>query len=442
MILVGLTFALLAVTLPADSLVVSWRNFAVSTLSLYGETAIDIFEKKGHHALSEHLNQLESTSDIKVYLFDKEGSSLGETKPPPVVREVALRTADGKGVALQRFRKVRLVAKRLVGQDGGLYVIVAEIPAVPFTGFSSVSGTRLIRVMAVTVIAGIVCFWLAKYLTSPIGKLQAATRRFANGDLKVRVGSHVGGRRDEIAQLAHDFDVMAARIEALISAQSRLTRDISHELRSPLARLSVALELARKEAGKGAVEALNRIECETDRLNGMIGQLLTLTRLESGTDVVEKAQVDLTGLIGEIINDAEFEAQSRDCSVRFSSDEEITIPGVKDLLKRAIENVVRNGLHYTAAGTEVEVSVIPPPQDGGQFVLVLVRDHGRGVDEDVLPNLFQPFFRVGEARDRSTGGTGLGLAIAERAVRLHGGTISAANASGGGLVVEIRLPVS
>jgi two-component system sensor histidine kinase CpxA len=300
----------------------------------------------------------------------------------------------------------------------------------------------LIRLFAIITVAGFVCFWLARYLANPIRKLGSATRALADGNLKVRVGSAVGGRRDEIAELAADFDMMAERIEALIDAQARLTRDISHELRSPLTRLSVALELARKKAEEDATEALDRIEREVNRLNEMIGQLLTLTRVETGTDRIQKVPVDLADLIAGVVEDAEFEAQGRNCSVSFSFDEEIPIAGVRDLLRSAIENVVRNGIRHTRQGTAVEITLGRIKQDSDVFAVVRTRDHGQGVPEEVIPELFQPFYRAGEARERSTGGAGLGLAIAERAVRLHGGTIKAANADEGGLIVEIRLPLS
>jgi two-component system sensor histidine kinase CpxA len=442
MILVGLTFAVAAFTLRTDSVVLEWRAFAIDALTLYGQEAIEAMEKGNYSVLSEYLNQIEEKAKIRMFLFDEKGLLLSKAQPPPSASDLALRASSGEKIESSRFRKNPLLAKRIEGRSGRPYVIVAEMPGGPLSRFFGVRPNQLIRLFAIITVAGFVCFWLARYLANPIRKLGSATRALADGNLKVRVGSAVGGRRDEIAELAADFDMMAERIEALIDAQARLTRDISHELRSPLTRLSVALELARKKAEEDATEALDRIEREVNRLNEMIGQLLTLTRVETGTDRIQKVPVDLADLIAGVVEDAEFEAQGRNCSVSFSFDEEIPIAGVRDLLRSAIENVVRNGIRHTRQGTAVEITLGRIKQDSDVFAVVRTRDHGQGVPEEVIPELFQPFYRAGEARERSTGGAGLGLAIAERAVRLHGGTIKAANADEGGLIVEIRLPLS
>jgi len=235
---------------------------------------------------------------------------------------------------------------------------------------------------------------------------------------------------------------MAAQIETLVMSQRRLLGDISHELRSPLVRLSVALGLVKRRAeteAPGLIEPLNRIERESERLNDLIGQLLTLTRLETSPGDVAKTPIVLQDLIGQIVADADFEAQAGNRKVEFPNPEECKVWGNVELLQSAIENVVRNGVHYTAENTTVSVTLRCAKEGGA---LISVRDHGKGVPVEALNDLFRPFYRVADARDRRTGGTGLGLAISERAVRLHGGTITAANAPEGGLVVEIMLPVT
>jgi two-component system sensor histidine kinase CpxA len=269
-----------------------------------------------------------------------------------------------------------------------------------------------------------------------VTKLRAATQELARGNLSARVAPAFGNRRDELAALATDFDQMAEQIETLVNGQRRLLGDISHELRSPLARLNVALELARQRAGAEAATALQRIEREAEMLNEMIGQLLALTRLETHTDAVEKSSFDLVQLVREIVDDAEYEARNRNRSVQFDSPESCNILGNEQLLRRAIENVVRNAVQYTAEGTAIEVKL-----ECGEQAVITVRDHGPGVPAETLDKLFRPFYRVDEARDRNSGGTGLGLAIAERAVRLHGGTVEAANLSTAGLLVTITLPI-
>lgn len=234
---------------------------------------------------------------------------------------------------------------------------------------------------------------------------------------------------------------MAERIETLVNAQQRLIRDISHELRSPLTRLGVALELARRRASPEAGTALDRIGREAESINEMIGQLLTLSRAESGTDGFSNVRIDLCALVQAIADDANFEAQSRDRSVRVVSCEPCITIGAAELLRSAIENVVRNAVHYTAQGTEVEVTLQCEMVVDEKCAVISVRDKGAGVPEEAIDKIFRPFYRVEDARDRQTGGTGLGLAIAARAMRLHGGAIKAANMAGGGLVVEISLPI-
>jgi len=176
-------------------------------------------------------------------------------------------------------------------------------------------------------------------------------------------------------------------------------------------------------------------------MNVMIGQLLALSRSESGADVLAKVKVDLGALLQEITDDADFEARDRDCSVRVIRFEPSFTVGELELIRSAIENVVRNAVRYTSSGTQVEVSLTSEPVNGHRYAVVRVRDHGKGVPDAAIAEIFRPFYRVEDARDRKSGGTGLGLAIAARAVRLHDGTISAENAPDGGLIVEIRLPV-
>jgi two-component system sensor histidine kinase CpxA len=273
-------------------------------------------------------------------------------------------------------------------------------------------------------------------------KLSEATRSLSSGDLDARVGPAVGKRHDELSDLANDFDFMAERVGSLVMTQRQLLSDISHELRSPLARLNVALGLARQRAGENAGEALDRIEREAERLNELIGQLLVLAQLEADTGEHESTFVDMARLISEVVADADFEARSRGRSVSVVASEPMTLSANESLLRSAVENVVRNAARYTAEGTKVEVSLARRVSDEGAVAAVVsVRDHGPGVPPEALDDLFRPFYRVADARDRKTGGTGLGLAISERAVRWHAGSLTAENVEDGGLLVEIRLPL-
>jgi two-component system sensor histidine kinase CpxA len=235
---------------------------------------------------------------------------------------------------------------------------------------------------------------------------------------------------------------MAERIDSLITSQRRLISDISHELRSPLARLYVALELARSRVGEEGSAELDRIEREAERLTELIGQLLTLTGLESGIESGNRTSLALHKLLEEIAADGEYEAHLKNKRVRISSNTECIIHANAGLLRSAIENVVRNAVRYTLEGTEVTISSEMEGATEPRFVVIRIRDHGSGVPEEKLAEIFKPFYRIADSRDRQSGGTGLGLAITERALRLHNGTVTASNASGGGLLVELRLPVN
>lgn len=291
---------------------------------------------------------------------------------------------------------------------------------------------RWLALLITLVISTLVCFWLARYLSSPIGRLRDATHRLAGGEFSVRVGD-LGGRKDEIADLAADFDSMADKIQQLLHSRQQLLQDISHELRSPLARLQVALALARRE-GTGA---LDRIERDLLRLDALIEEVLALSRLESSPDIMLDEMVDLSTLVAGIINDSSLEAGQKPCTLDARIAPTVMVEGNAELLRRAIENIIRNAIKYTAADTSVHLTLTVADQQ----VLIQVCDEGAGVDDTDLATIFDPFVRLDSARERQTGGYGLGLAIASKAVELHGGRILARNREGSaGLCVELALP--
>ena len=287
-------------------------------------------------------------------------------------------------------------------------------------------------------LSSLVCFWLAWYLTSPIRKLQHAAKQLSEGKLDTRVSQHMGNRKDEIADLGYEFDLMAARLQTLIINQKQLLSDVSHELRSPLARLQVAVGLARKKTGKEAEEDLRRIEQETERLDDLVGQSLTLSRLDAGADYPMDDYIDMSTLLEDIIKDCDFEASDQEKRVTLTFDQSWTIKANAELLRRALENVVRNAIHYTNEKSTVEVTLEKNPNNPGEF-LISVCDQGPGVPNDKLSDLFDPFVRLSSARDRDSGGYGLGLAIAKRAIQFHDGKIKARNRSTQGLCIEISL---
>jgi two-component system sensor histidine kinase CpxA len=261
-------------------------------------------------------------------------------------------------------------------------------------------------------------FLLARSFSAPLARLRRVTKQIAAGDFSARVGERLGGVNDEITQLGKDFDTMAAATENLLLSRQRLLRDISHELRSPLARLNVALELARQRLDlAGDDKALTTIGKESDRLNELIEHLLMLTRLENKEEGREQWQpVDVNSLVLKIVADANFEIGGQERKIGISTLDDLWVEGSPELLHRAIENVIRNAARYTAEQTEVVVSL---KREDDQALLQVV-DHGPGVPEEELDAIFQPFYRVAAARDRQSGGTGLGLAIAAQTVKRHG----------------------
>jgi two-component system sensor histidine kinase CpxA len=284
------------------------------------------------------------------------------------------------------------------------------------------------------VIAAVVllCWVLAYHLTSPVRRMQKVAEHFSVGDFSARVHSR---RKDELGQLARTLDAMAGRIQTLLAAERRLLGDISHELRSPLARLGVAVELARSGANRDA--ALDRIQKESDRLNALVGELLQVTRAEADPAAGRFDPVALDGLLGSIAEDAQVEAGARGSRVELSPPPPVTVRGDPELLRRAIENIVRNAVRYAPHGSAVELAL----HAADNSARISVRDFGPGVPEEALPQIFNPFYRVESDRDRASGGAGLGLSIAKRAVELHGGALTARNVSPG-LLVEIVLPRS
>lgn len=278
-------------------------------------------------------------------------------------------------------------------------------------------------------IFALVCYLFARQITSPLRKMQKTIERFGHGDFTARVNSK---RADELGQLGRAVDQMAERIESLLKSQRRLLQDISHELRSPLARLGVAVELAR--GGGDADAAFNRIEREANRLNTLVGELIQVTRAEGDPAGLLTEPVRLDDLVREIVGDVRIEAERHQIALE-AEVAEAEMEGNPELLRRAIENIVRNAIRYSSDGGRVQVSL----RRAGQWHRVSVRDFGPGVPEESLSHIFDPFYRVEKDRGRTSGGVGLGLAIAKRAVELHHGLMRASNQRPG-LLVEIDLP--
>ena len=390
------------------------------------QEAAQTYESKGAPELNRFLDSQFEETGARFWLFDTQSNELsgnpyttgvanavrGVTNPPPVSPVVTLPVQGDKA------------SYTFAGQ------IRPRRPPRPPTNV-------ILRQLALGfVVSGIICFFLAQTLTRPIVQLRAATQELAVGNLGARVGEGVGRRKDEIGELGRDFDRMAGQIEGLVENQKQLLRDISHDLRSPLQRIRMALELARR--GDATQQGqLDRIERETVRINAFIEQLLTLARLESTESTPVMEALSLNELVEHIVNDAKLEAERVGCTLSLTALAEYTVNGNPEVLQSAIENIVRNAIHHGGEGKSIELGL---HGEGNQAVLT-IRDHGPGVPPEMLPRLFEPFFRVDSARSLTTGGSGLGLAIAAKALELHGGAISAHNAAPSGLMVTIHIPL-
>jgi two-component system sensor histidine kinase CpxA len=392
-----------------------------------------IADQYGAAGLREWLRELDRREPIPFLLIDRAGTDLlGRTVSPAMLARLARDAERPRHMhGGPRLRaEIRL-------PDGSEYLLIPDFQGVTLGRVLDRPRVIALPLVVAAVVSGIVCFLLASYLTAPLGRLRRATEAYAAGDLSTRVAPTLGTRKDEVAELARSFDHMAQRLQELMTGQRQLLSDVSHELRSPLARLQVALGLARQRAEGRAGAELDRIEREVERLNDLIGQLLSLARLESGVTEPAQEAVDLAELLTRVAADADFEARVRNRHVEVVKTMPATVRGDARLLQSALENIVRNAAHYTAEGTSVTLTLEADPQQ----LRIMVQDHGPGVPEEMLRRLFEPFVRVGDARDRASGGYGLGLAIAQKAIRLHGGDVSALNARGGGLLVTVKLPV-
>ncbi len=426
--------------------------------------AVNAYQGGGERGAHDYLEEVLHTQHVRAFVFDPSGHELSGRLAPPWIEDIRQGVpphggAPHGGLPHHHGWIDSLLPDRIIRQaltlDGKRYTLVLELPPGPrvFFGPHEIPGLGI----AIAVItSGLMCYLLAWSMTSPVTRLRKAAQSLAAGDLSARTGAPVSGRRDEMTELMRDFDRMAERIEGLVDSQSRLLKDVSHELRSPLARLSVALGLARQRATPEVApeleSSLNRIELEADRLNQLIQRLLTISRLESGTDGLRKTTLSLRELVEQVAHDAEYENPGRGCRVTSPVDmlvdmpadaaDEFLVEADSNLLRSAVENVIRNATRYTAEGTTVEVRLERQQAANGQEIVVRVLDSGPGVPDEALQKIFEPFYRLDDARNRQTGGAGLGLSIADRAIRLHGGQLRASNRKEGGLEVEIRIPAA
>jgi|HigsolmetaAR201D_1030396.scaffolds.fasta_scaffold15143_2 Signal transduction histidine kinase len=391
---------------------VIWRlmNFQVREV-------VRTYETEGPEGLARILAKCDREFGGKHYLLDARGIDLvtGEDRS-------GLLNAPEPGPRIPFIGPRQPFFRRMSADNKYIFVVQGRLRSDPWADVAIFGW--------VTSVIVLFCYVLAWRMVQPIRRLREAVVRFGRGDLSSRVESR---SKDELGDLAQAFNEMADRIETLLTAERRLLQDISHELRSPLARLRFALELAKSSADPQT--AFDRVNKEVERLATLIGELLQVTRVEGDPASRNVGAIDLTDFLKSLAEDCAIEAEARKCKIDLSVNEKVTFNGDRELLHRAVENILRNAIRHAPEGTPVQVKL--DRQNG--HVLLSIRDHGPGVPEEHLDRIFRPFYRVEEDRNRDNGGVGLGLAIAERAIRLHHGEIRARNMTPG-LQVEISLP--
>ncbi|HKJ17475.1 MAG TPA: ATP-binding protein [Xanthomonadales bacterium] len=404
-----------------------WAEDPASTFSSgmerISQRSARVLYQSGRDGLIEELRSIPLIARSHIFVEDEQGIEiLGRDRP--------LQALTDSG------RPEKMV--NIVDASGNTYIIHTFSRAPPGAFLApGIEGT-LLRIFAAALISAFVSFFLAKSLTSPLQRMRDTSRKIAGGDLNARVGELKPPRRDEIGELAEDFDLMADRLQHMQSANRRLLRDVSHELRSPLARMAVAFEIARKKGAGNATAELDRIQLDSERLETLVNDVLGLLRESSETSPRSEKDLDISHLLDDLAETVSYEAPEDTPGVDWPGSESLMYKGDRELLWRAIENLLRNALRHTDPTRGVQLR-LDNEQDGE--IKIMVRDFGPGVPESEVEKIFQPFYRVHESRDRNTGGHGLGLSIASAAIRRHGGRISAANAVDGGLIVTIILPV-
>jgi len=428
---------------------VTWKRFdALQRIepSDVADAAAIPLKQGGLTALCEWLIQVEnSTTTVRTYVLDMHGQDIIDRPLTDRIQRRVARMASLGYLADVDNNPPPLMADplrtnpQLIGPDGAVYTIFFDYTRNAPFGILSTASISLSLLSVALSVSALISWWLAHYLSRPVARLQTSARALAAGNLEARVGEEITRRQDELGVLARDFDRMAERIRTLLASKETLLRYVSHELRSPLARLRVALSLARRE-GADRTREFDRMERETERLDGLIGQILRFSRLAS--DDIKRQRVDLSQMLAEVVEDARLEGRADEKDVVWDSMPNAAVMGNAETLRSAIDNVMRNALRYTPKRSQIEVAlqlVGDVANDG--HVRVSIRDHGRGVPDSDLERIFEPFYRVAETGDRESG-SGLGLAITSRAIAAHGGRVNARNATDGGLIVELTLPLT
>ena len=401
------------------------------------DEAVKTYEEKGLDALTHEFSQLLRRSGIRGFLMHGDGRSIGQ-RLPQFARDQITHFPQTIPEAVSPRGKRTLRAVTITTDDDQSYRFV--MIAGHRIGRSWLFSHPNMRLLMPLLIIAVASLLISVLITRPLGKLKTAAQNFSDGNLGARAPEKLTNRNDAFGELAREYNQMGSRIETLIREHQRLLRDVSHELRSPLSRMQVAATLLEDKSDDNPASRaeITRIQSEILQLESMIAQLLSLTRLQSGTVELDKNEVDLADLLQGVARDAIFEYTDKGKNVEVAVDE-LVIKADADMLRSAFENIVRNGLRYAHSTLNVELEYLSLSEP---IARIRVTDNGPGVHERDLENIFEPFYRPDQSRSETTGNSGIGLAIAKGIVDAHGGHISARNATSGGLIVTIDLPAA
>jgi two-component system sensor histidine kinase CpxA len=392
------------------------------------------YSKNGQEGLRELFQDITLSNRSAYWLFDEKMNELSSSSLPSDAHDAIQRALESGGIATTRHGT--FLAEKTTDSKGHNYVFVGEFFSPPV--LHSLPGNLLAVILLTSLLTSLLCAALAQYITRPILRLRDAAHAIARGNLNARAGLSGSTRRDEIADLVTDFDSMAGEIHDLVDSNKRMLMGVSHDLRSPISRIRVALSLASTAPEPERNELLDRIDLELLRLNGMIEQILTVARLESGQFKPSAEPLSLNQVIGEAVEDARFEASQTNVEIVYDENwPQVIMAGDENMLRSAFENVLRNAVFYAGESGSVELSAVL----ARGVAKISVRDNGPGVPEAALLKLFDPFYRVDDARGANTGGSGLGLSIVSGAAKFHGGSVRASNLQPHGLEIVIELPI-
>jgi two-component system sensor histidine kinase CpxA len=433
-------FLALWLSIMAFAVVVSWINQSVILQNALDESGYGFDEKQqrfkqrlaremaedGQEQVQRTMRGLPRGMRDHIFVLDANGNEL-------LGREKVLKRL--------RLERMRVSRAQLQDADGKIYTLISNARRPPRTLLEPGPRGVGMRLLVAAVISALVSLVLARYLAAPLGQLSGASRQLASGDLSARVGAPLAERNDEFGQLAMDLDEMAGRLQTAQKANQRLLRDVSHELRSPLARLRVALEIARNKDRNQVVEELNRIELESERLEKLVDEVLSLLRETSVSQDLKKQRFDLAELLEDLVETVNYEISENGHQIELIVQRPLKLDADRELLWRVFENLLRNALIHGGGKGVIQLTA----ELENQEISIKVKDSGPGIADHHLAHIFDPFYRVDEARTRNSAGQsaghGLGLAIATSAVQRHGGRVSAKNRQSGGLEVEVVLPV-